>query len=121
MAYCGSSVGTWGSPAVFQIQTLATAPADLSTCQFVLIPGSEYRTTLQLAELQGQQQAQQQGTTTGTPAPSTVTELQIKEPEFNVERTQDMMEMFWAFVLVLVSIWGLKQLLNLFSTDSDKD
>lgn len=119
MAYCGSSVGTWGSPAVFQIQTLATAPADLSTCQFVLMPGSEYTTILQLAQQEAFQRGLQQGSTTGIP--STVTELQIKEPEFNVERSQDMMEMFWAFVLVLVSIWGLKQLLNLFGTDSDKD
>ncbi len=83
------------------------------------MPGSEYAATLQLAQQQGYQQGQQQAATTGTF--STVAQLQIKEPEFNFERTQDMMELFWAFVLVLVSIWGAKQLLNLFSTDSERD
>jgi len=49
MAYCGSSVGTWGDPPVFQIQTLATNPTDLGTCTFVLMPGTEYTAALQLA------------------------------------------------------------------------
>lgn len=116
MAYCATSLGSSGSPPVFQIQTAAQNPADLSTCPFVFMQGSEYGMALQLSKQEGQQSAQ-----TGTSTTSTVTQLQIKAEELNPERIQDIMEMFWLFVLALIGVWGSKQLLNLFSTDSDKD
>lgn len=116
MAYCATSLGTWGSPPAFQIQTASENPSDLSTCPFVFLQGSEYGMALQLARQQGQQSAQ-----TGTPTTSTVTQLQIKAEEFNPERIQDMNDMFWLFALALIGVWGAKQLLNLFTTDSDKD
>jgi hypothetical protein len=53
MALCGYSVGSWGSPAVYQIQTLAQTPSDLGTCTFVLVSGTEYSTALQLAAATG--------------------------------------------------------------------
>lgn len=37
------------------------------------------------------------------------------------ERVADMLELFYAFILVLVVVWGLKQLLNLFTGDTSKD
>lgn len=120
MAYCATSLGTSGSPPVFQIQTAAQNPADLSTCPFVFMQGSEYGMALQLSKQEGQQEGQQSAQT-GTSTISTVTQLQIKAEELNPERIQDMMEMFWLFVLALIGVWGSKQLLNLFSTDSDKD
>lgn len=49
MSYCGSIIGTWGNPPVFQIQTLALNPADLGTCSRVLMTGAEYTAALQLA------------------------------------------------------------------------
>lgn len=36
-------------------------------------------------------------------------------------RVQDMQALFIAFVAVLVSVWGLKQLLRLFTSDTERD
>lgn len=36
-------------------------------------------------------------------------------------RVQDMTDLFYAFLLVLVVVWGIKQLLNLFTGDTSKD
>lgn len=37
------------------------------------------------------------------------------------QRVQDMTDLFYAFLLVLVTVWGLKQLLNLFAGDTSRD
>lgn len=37
------------------------------------------------------------------------------------QRVQDMTDLFYAFLLVLVTVWGIKQLLNLFTGDTSKD
>lgn len=37
------------------------------------------------------------------------------------QRVQDMTALFYAFLAVLVVVWGAKQLLNLFSGDTSKD
>lgn len=36
------------------------------------------------------------------------------------ERVADMTALFYAFLLVLVMVWGVKQLLNLFTGDTEK-
>lgn len=36
-------------------------------------------------------------------------------------RVQDMTQLFYALLLVLVVVWGVKQLLNLFTGDTSKD
>lgn len=36
-------------------------------------------------------------------------------------RVQDMTDLFYVFLLVLVVVWGIKQLLNLFTGDTSKD
>lgn len=38
----------------------------------------------------------------------------------NPERVFDMQAVFYGFLLVLVTVWGLKQLLNLFTGDTDR-
>lgn len=45
----------------------------------------------------------------------------VSDTESNPDRVQDMSDIFYAFLLVLVAVWGLKQLLNLFSGDTSKD
>lgn len=52
---------------------------------------------------------------------SATLEFKIAQPTIDTQRILDMNDMFWAFVLALVSIWGVKQLLKLFSSDTDKD
>lgn len=37
------------------------------------------------------------------------------------QRVHDMTDLFYAFLLVLVTVWGIKQLLNLFTGDTSKD
>lgn len=37
------------------------------------------------------------------------------------QRVADMLDLFYAFMVVLVVVWGLKQLLNLFTGDTSKD
>lgn len=39
----------------------------------------------------------------------------------NPERVQDMTDLFYAFLLALVLVWGVKQLLNLFTGDTSRD
>lgn len=36
------------------------------------------------------------------------------------ERVLDMQAVFYGFLLVLVTVWGVKQLLNLFTGDTDR-
>jgi len=38
----------------------------------------------------------------------------------NADRVQDMTDLFYAFLLVLVTVWGAKQILNLFTGDTDR-
>lgn len=48
-------------------------------------------------------------------------EVSVKpEPVDNV-RVQDMYALFLALLAVLVTVWGVKQLLRLFTGDSDRD
>ena len=35
------------------------------------------------------------------------------------EKASDLLGMFWTFVLALVVVWGVKQLLNFFTSDAD--
>ncbi len=42
-------------------------------------------------------------------------------PPVDTERVLDMTELFYAFVLVCVTVWGVKQLLNLFTGDTSRD
>ena len=57
----------------------------------------------------------------------TQTEIQANKSQLTMdttsspERVQDMEDLFYSFLLVLVIIWGLKQLLNLFTSDTSKD
>lgn len=36
------------------------------------------------------------------------------------ERVQDMTDLFYAFLLVLVAVWAIKQLANLFTGDTER-
>lgn len=38
----------------------------------------------------------------------------------NQESYDDMVQMFGLFVLVIISVWGAKRLLNLFSSDTER-
>lgn len=97
MALCGYSVGSWGSPAVYQIQTLAQTPSDLGTCTFVLVSGTEYSTALQLAAATGGNS--NTGTGTGTTA----------EP-FDYQLAAE----FWAFgFTAVVSLYLLSHVIGL--------
>lgn len=51
MAFCSSIITAWNSPTVFQIQSTATNPADISTCDYIFMSGAEYGNALQLASL----------------------------------------------------------------------
>lgn len=54
------------------------------------------------------------------PATSTQSVTIAPEP-ISPQRVQDMQALFLAFLAVLVSVWGLKQLLRLFTSDTEKD
>lgn len=45
----------------------------------------------------------------------------VSDTDSSPERVQDMTDLFYVFLLVLVTVWGLKQLLNLFSGDTSRD
>ena len=51
----------------------------------------------------------------------TTLEVTTKPEPVNPERVQDQYLLFLAFLAVIVVVWGLKQLLNLFSGDTSKD
>lgn len=40
--------------------------------------------------------------------------------ESDPQRVQDMNDVFYMFLLVCVTVWGVKQLLNLFTGDTDR-
>jgi hypothetical protein len=60
-------------------------------------------------------QQQQQQPTTSTQS------LTIAPEPISPQRVEDMQALFLAFLAVLVSVWGLKQLLRLFTSDTEKD
>lgn len=98
MAYCSSSVSTWGNPVVFQIQTMANTPTNLGSCQFVLMQGTEYTSALQLAALTG---GGGTGTGTGTTAPQEPFDYQLAGQ-------------FWAFgFTVLISLYLISHVIGL--------
>lgn len=45
--------------------------------------------------------------------------VQIEPAPLTEERSADMLSLFWSFVLALVAVWGVKQILNLFTAQSD--
>lgn len=47
--------------------------------------------------------------------------LTVVPEALDVNRVADMQALFIAFVAVLVSVWGLKQLLRLFTSDTERD
>lgn len=49
----------------------------------------------------------------------TVTVLVEPAPP-SAERTEDLLALFYAFLAVLAVLWGLRQLINLFSGDTEK-
>lgn len=102
MLNCGSVVTTYGNPPTYQILTRAT-PSDLGTCAIILTTGPEYKLLVQSSQI---------GSTGGT---STNQPLEI-----NQHNIQDTTEMFYAFLIVLAAVWGIKQLINLFSQDVEK-
>lgn len=57
----------------------------------------------------------------------TASEIQANKNQLTVDsqsdpqRVQDMTDLFYAFLLVLVSVWAIKQLANLFTGDTSKD
>lgn len=50
-----------------------------------------------------------------------VLEVSVKPEPVDSVRIQDMYALFLAFLAVLVTVWGVKQLLRLFTGDSDRD
>lgn len=102
MLHCGSVVSTYGNPPTYQILTRVN-PSDLSTCAIILTTGPEYKAILDAA-----QTGSSDGTTTIQPA------------EINQQNIEDTTSMFYAFLVVLAAVWGIKQLINLFSQDVDK-
>ena len=47
--------------------------------------------------------------------------VSTKPEPIDLERLADQYDLFIAFLVVLVSVWGIKQLLNLFSHDTSRD
>lgn len=43
--------------------------------------------------------------------------LTVESAPLTEEKAADLMTIFWAFLLVLVILWGLKRLINLFTND----
>jgi len=52
---------------------------------------------------------------------STSLKINTTPDPINSQRVDDMVLLFVSFIAILVSVWGLKQLLNLFSGDTSKD
>lgn len=44
----------------------------------------------------------------------------LKPQEMSAQDVQDRMDLFWLLVLALVSVWGIKQILRLFTGDTDR-
>ena len=50
----------------------------------------------------------------------TVTHVLTPDPQsLSPERVADYMDLFWSFVFVIVTAWGLRQILNIFSRDNE--
>lgn len=45
--------------------------------------------------------------------------ISVESAPLTEEKAQDLLVMFWAFVLLLVTVYGFKQILRLFTTDHD--
>lgn len=45
--------------------------------------------------------------------------LSIESAPLTEEKAADLSLIFWGFVLVAVTLWGLKRLLNIFSADHE--
>lgn len=43
--------------------------------------------------------------------------LTVEAAPLSPERAEDLLGMFWSFVLVLVVVWGLKQILKIFTAE----
>lgn len=54
-----------------------------------------------------------------TEAGCTVT-VQVEAAPPSAERVEDLLHLFYAFLAVLTVVWGLKQLINLFSGDTER-
>jgi hypothetical protein len=51
---------------------------------------------------------------------STTLEIQTTPEPIDPDRVLDMQALFIAFLAVLVAVWGVKQLLNIFTSDIEK-
>ena len=47
--------------------------------------------------------------------------VQYEAAPLTEERATDLISMFWDFVLALVLVWGVKQILNLFTENAHGD
>ena len=50
--------------------------------------------------------------------------IKVCEPDasvkFSPEKAEDMVDMFWSLVLALVMVWGVKQILNIFTVNHNE-
>lgn len=46
--------------------------------------------------------------------------VQVEPAPASAENVQDYLDLFGLGILALVTVWGLKQVLNLFTSDTDK-
>lgn len=47
--------------------------------------------------------------------------VQYEAAPLSEEKAADLLSMFWDFVLALVIVWGMKQMLNLFTVNHNGD
>lgn len=45
--------------------------------------------------------------------------LTVESAPLSPERAEDLLVMFWGFVLVLIVVWGLKAILNIFTANPE--
>lgn len=45
--------------------------------------------------------------------------LTVEAAPLSPERAEDLLSMFWAFVLALVLVWGVKAIANIFTADPE--
>lgn len=46
--------------------------------------------------------------------------VQVEPAPPSAERVQDLLDLFYLFLAVLVAVWGLRKLIDLFSGDTEK-
>ncbi|MDO9482960.1 MAG: hypothetical protein Q8S96_09725 [Hydrogenophaga sp.] len=51
---------------------------------------------------------------------SSASSITIEPYQLNIENVIDMNEAFYSILIVVATVWGIKQLINLFSQDMDK-